>query len=537
MKPKSHTWPAIAAIVILLFLSSVQGARLDGLRKTESFYRWVLSASLQSRLGQTLELDRAPDRPEAMDDELFAKVLDLAEAGLPELPIEEDDLDDDGNPHHVLLRAALQDEEELAEGKLDKLIYDLVAGADALPLRTEFLQHLGDGLLESAGTQFDTAALYDKEMRVEGVGLTSLFFGFRKVAANFLWLQVDTFYHSGEMHRMLPLMRMSVALDPSFVDAYLLGAWQLAYNLTAKLPHTPEPMKEFHPKYKKRLGVREEWYYVAADFLKDGIDKNPRDYRLYFDLGYAIYENKLKDHPNAVLYLTEARRYQHDKWVPRMLYLAMWRNGQYEDAIEGWEGYLKDIDPGSDKAMRGIQINKGYLAEAKAAQADKCRAAAQAAHGRLAELADEARERGDLQQAGQHESEARIAEEAAAEMGALADTEWANAREIWTPMLEVSEDDSIAASRLHRQKAMRYVREGSYYEAVAELQLARYAMLQAFDEISDLMIEIKQTAGIPLTMSEQMAVERQGEAALYRTEDPPKQTRYIDCAYLDETGV
>ncbi len=525
MKPKSYTWPVIAAILILLFLSSVQGVRLNDLRETESFYRWVLSASLQSRLGQTLEPDKAPNLAEAMDEELFAKVLDLAKAGLPELPIEEDDFDDDGNPHHVLLRAARQDE--------DKLIYDLLAGADARPLRADFLQHLSDRLLQSAGTQFNMAMLYDRETRVEGVGLTSLFFGFRKVAANFLWLRVDTFFHKGEMHRMLPLMRMSVALDPNFVDAYLLGAWHLAYNLTAKLQNTPEPLKKFYPKYKKRLGIKEEWYYVAADFLRDGIDKNPRDYRLYFDLGFSIYENKLRDHANAVLYLDEARRYQHDQWVPRMLYYAMWRNGQYEEAIKGWESYLEDIDPESAKAIRGITINKGYLAEAKAAQADECNAAAQAAHKRFAELADAARERGDLQQAGQYESEARIAEDVADEMTALAEKEWENARQIWTPML-LANEGGLASSRLHLQKAMRYVREGSYYEAVAELQVARYAMLTSFDEISDLMIEVKQMGGLPLTTSEKFAVERQKEAALYQTEDAPKEIRYIECTYLDE---
>ena len=432
----------------------------------------------------------------------------------------------EGNPHNVLLRAARQDE--------DKLIYDLVASKDARPLRAEYLQYLGARLLQSSGTQFSTASLYDKETRVEGVGLTSLFFGFRKVAANFLWMQVDKFWHSGEMHRMLPLMRTSVALDPNFVDAYLLGAWHLAYNLTAKLPDTPEPVKVFHPKYKKRLGIKEEWYYVAADFLKDGIRKNPRDYRVYFDLGYAIYENKLFDHANAVRYLTEARRYQHDQWVPRMLYLAMWRNGQYEDAIKGWESY-RELFPNSHQARRFIPINRGYLAEAKAAQADECKASALAAHGRFSELAEEARNRGDLQKAAEYESEARIAQDTVSAMSALADEEWEKARLIWMPLIELRKD-SIAMARMQRQKATRYVNEGRYLEAIAELQLARYEMLQSFDEISDLMIDVKLKSGIALTTSERLAVEREKEAALYTTEDAPKEIRYIECKYSEVTA-
>ena len=40
------------------------------------------------------------------------------------------------------------------------------------------------------------------------------------------------------MHRMLPLMKTCVTLDPGFVDAYLLGAWHMAYNATASMPES-----------------------------------------------------------------------------------------------------------------------------------------------------------------------------------------------------------------------------------------------------------------------------------------------------------
>ncbi len=524
MNQKINVLPLIGAIVVLLFVGAFQGHRLGQMRETEIFYRWVLSASLQSRFGQDLEPNKSPDLPESMDEELFAKVLELAQAELVELPVEEDDLDAEGNPHHVLLRAARQEE--------DRMIYDLVAGKGGRSLKGEFFDHLQSQLLQSVGTQFQTASLYDEETRVQGVGLTSMFFGFRKVAANFLWLEVDKYWHSGEMHRMVPLMRTSVALDPNFVDAYLLGAWHLAYNLTARIPETPEPNKRFNEKYGKRLGKKEEWYYVAADFLKDGIDKNPRDYRVYFDLGYAIYENKLKDHGLAVLYLDEARRYQHDKWVPRMLYLAQWRNGQYEDAIQGWEEYSEDF-PNNLSAIRFTKINRGYLAEARAEQANECKEAAEAAQQRYAALAVEARESGDLQKAELHEAESRIAGDIAVEMAARSEEEWENARKIWTPMIEISADP-IAKARMMRQRATRRMNEGRYYEAIAELELARYEFLEAFDEVSDLMIEVKQKFGISLTISERLAVERKAEAALYNQGNEPKKIRYIECKYLQD---
>lgn len=517
----------IAALAVLLVVGGVQGARLDSMRETESFYRWVLGAAVQSRYGESLEPDFGSGLAEAMDDELFALVVELAESNFEDLPVEEDDLDETGNPNSVLLRAARQNE--------DKMIYRLVASAEARPLKEQYFEYLDARLLRSGGTQFSTASLYDEETQVQGVGMTSLFFGFRKVAANFLWLQVDKFWHSGQLHRMVPVMRTCVTLDPSFVDAYLLGAWHLAYNITAKLPVTPEPQKVFHPKYKKRVGPREEWYYIATDFLKDGIRKNPREYRLYFDLGYAIYENKLSDHANAVRYLTEARRYKHDQWVPRMLYLAMWRNGEYENAIKGWTNYL-DSFPKSHQAKRFILVNKGYLAEAKAQDAQDCQAAALADSERFTKLAEDARAAGDTQGESVNRELARVAAETARAMSDAVESHWNDARKIWIPMIQ-ADDDSIAQARMLRQASVEYAEDGRYYEAIAQLEIARTEMLSFWDEYSDLMIVYKQDGGIGLTVSERLAVERRQEAALYDVDPPATRKRLVDCQYIESDDV
>ena len=93
----------------------------------------------------------------------------------------------------------------------------------------------------------------------------------------------------------------------------------MAYNITAKLEATPEPEKKWSEKYKRRLGRKEEWYHIAADFLKDGIRKNPRNYKLYFELGYGIYDQKVRDYTNAVRYMDAALDHPHERWVPRML--------------------------------------------------------------------------------------------------------------------------------------------------------------------------------------------------------------------------
>ncbi len=510
----------LGGVAALFALGAVQGARLDRMRELERAYRWTVTAASFAAFGESLE-GQKEGGAEPLDDEIFAKLVALGEEALPDVPVEPQDVDSDGETHPALVRAVRQG--------LDHPVYAMLAGPRGHEIVNEFLEAAKSSRIASIGTQFTTASLYDPLGHTEGVGLSSLFFGLRKVAANFLWMQVDGFWHSGQMHRMVPAMRTTVALDPNFIDAYLLGAWHLAYNLTAHLADTPEPQKVFNPKYGRRLGAKEEWYYIAADFLKDGIRKNPRSYQLYFDLGYAVYENKLDDHPNAVLYLTEARRYKHDRWVPRMLYLAMWRNGQYEDAIQGWIEYL-EVDPSNVSAQRFLQINRAYLAEAKSDQAADCAKAARAAADEFRTQLAQAQSTGNESLAAEAQAKIDQAERVAAEMDATSAAEWGNAQEIYLPMIRTV-DDSIAKARVLRHTALDFARQGRHLEAVMQLDLARYEMLESFDELSDLRIRIKQEGGLPLEVTEQLAIERQREAAQYADPRHAPPRRYIECVY------
>ncbi len=516
----------LAGVLLALGLGSVQSSRLETMRELERGYRWTVTAASFSAFGESLESGAREQEAEPLDDEIFAKLVALGETALPDLPVEAEDKNADGSVHSRLVRAVRQGQ--------DHAVYDMLSSAEGRSIVREFLDAAKEDRIVSIGTQFSTASIYAGAGQAEGVGITSLFFGFRKVAANFLWMQVDNFWHAGQMHRMVPAMRTTVTLDPQFIDAYLLGAWHLAYNITAHLPDTPEPQKTFHPKYQKRLGPKEEWYYLAADFLLDGIKKNPRTYQLYFDLGYAIYENKIGDHASAVKYLREARRYPHDRWVPRMLYLAMWRNGQYDEAIEGWIDYLEN-DPGNVTAVRFLNINRAYLAEAMSDQSAECAGAARTAAQKLrAEL--------DALPAGDARAEAlRIqiadAEKTAAEMDAMQESEWAKAAAIYEPMV-AQQQDAIASARLLRHSALEFARAGRYLEAVMKLDLARYEMLESFDEISELRIRIKQQGNIPLEVTEQLAVEREREAAAYADPNRVKPRRFVECPYpIDETAI
>lgn len=409
-----------AAIAALLAIGALQGRHIDHLRESEALYRWVFATATNIRLFEG-------DDEEYRDRELFDRINAQAPGDLIAM---------------------------VSDGEQDWEIWNLVRGRELDGERAAFLEHVRNReLLFAQGIDVI-------EAQASGVNLFNLFIGFRKVAANFLWLQVDRYWHAGMMFRMIPLMRTCVTLDPQFIDAYLLGAWHLAYNATARMGETPPAEKEWHPVHQVCVGQKERYYYEAVDFLRHGIRNNPRNYKLYFDLGYAVYRNKLEDYENAVRYLSEAVRHPHERWVPRQLYGALELNGQYREALAGWEEYLEQF-PDHEVAQRFILRNRGLILEEEAA--------------RLLEAGDE---------------------EGAAER-------MRRAREVWEEMY-----DPYADGRILIMDARSLAREGRYIEAIALLENARQAVSSLFMEASDLIIEYKQLAGIPLSVSEQKALLR-----------------------------
>ncbi len=465
---KSPNLTLALLLAISLFLGAVQGSRLEDLSEAEAFYRWMRSASNQIRLRGNLDFPTNEDDLEMMDGELFAQVVALTEDEFGEMPPDgAEDVDKEGVPYPKIVRL-------VRDGGNEDLIWDVSRMSKMAALREDFLKFRGERRLANVSVGIDVSDIY----HAEGVSANvfNVFFGFRKVAANFLWLQVDKYWHQGMMHRMIPLMKSCVSLDPHFVDAYMIGAWHLAYNATAQLADTPEKLKVYSKKYKKRLGPKETYYEMGIEFLQDGIYKNTSNYKLYFDLGFGIYEQKLKDHESAVTYLSEAVKYKHDRWVPRMLYMSMQKNGQYEEAIEGWKDYLKRF-PDNVNVPRLIHFTEGLIEERGY---EKYKALAAASTGK--EAAD------------------------ALDMSELHFTQ---ASDIWQEFADGAYGgDPIAYARGLRLKALAYIEQERYHEAVALLEQARWQAPVTFEEMSEIIIKIKQTAGMTLSRSEKHKIER-----------------------------
>ncbi len=450
-------------LVALLAAGTAMNLRLEHLRQSEAFYRWFLAVTVRARMAPL------PEEGD-VDADLFRRSVSAMEtAGFFDDFLAEYRPDpEDG---------VLPDPEEQAaqDYEIHTRVWNFARSSYAVDHRETFLE-----LARQQQLRFARDIEY-AEAQAGGVSIFNLFFGFRKVAANLLWIEVDRYWHQGNMYRMITLMRTCVALDPEFIEAYLIGAWHLAYNATARMPDTPWPQREWHPEYETCLGEKERFYYHAVEFLQQGIQNNPRNYRLYFDLGFAVFKEKLEDYPNAVKYLSEAIRVPHDRWVPRQLFLCYELNEQYEEALAGWQDYIiryPESMTAIEVAPRFILRNQGHIYERRAQ-----------------ELLREAAETDD-------------ATETAA-IKARVDEYWERARETWGNMF-----DPYGDGRLMRMDALELREQGRYLEAIALLDKARWDTAALWQDLSDLIIEIKQEAGIPLSVSEKKAVLRESEVGI-----------------------
>jgi tetratricopeptide (TPR) repeat protein len=191
-------------------------------------------------------------------------------------------------------------------------------GPDFDPFREEFL----DLVMQSKIVLADREIEWSNPDVSANVG--ALVLGFRKLVADMLWLEVDAFWHQGLASRMLPMMETVVALDPHFIEAYALGAWHLAYNVTVTVHSAEEKLK---------------YIDQGIGLLESGIKSNPRNSKLYTELGFTMYFIKLKDWEKSSYYMGEAIKHEHEPWMERLYANTLERIGEEERALAMIEDY------------------------------------------------------------------------------------------------------------------------------------------------------------------------------------------------------
>jgi len=150
--------------------------------------------------------------------------------------------------------------------------------------------------------------------------------GFKGIAADLLWLNVEEYWHDGAHYKMLPLLESIAWLQPTFITVWAVGGWHMAYNIYAACDGDPKQQKY--------------WYDQGVQYLKKGISNNRDRYDLYFELGWTYY-HKGKDYPNAVRYLSRAVVFPHPDYVDNVLAHAYEKSGDIKTALACWENILK----------------------------------------------------------------------------------------------------------------------------------------------------------------------------------------------------
>lgn len=150
-----------------------------------------------------------------------------------------------------------------------------------------------------------------------------------------LWAKTDEAFDEGRFDVSAGLCRFIVEIDPTFMEAYDIGAWMLDSD--------------------GRPGEAEALY------MKN-ISANPKSYKPYFDL--AMFYDQKRDYTKAEEYFRQATTHSAPTLVWRMLAHMREKLGDHGGALEVWET-VKKMDPSDTFADPGIAREKAALEASK----------------------------------------------------------------------------------------------------------------------------------------------------------------------------
>ncbi len=147
-----------------------------------------------------------------------------------------------------------------------------------------------------------------------------------RLLAKSLWQQSEIFRDTGRWWMVLPLLRITTFLDPTFAEAYDFAGWHIAYNLRAE---------------EKDEQQRFRFVKLGIQVYEAGLERSPNDFNLLFGLGWTAYD-KLGDTVLAAYYLERALnapgKFTKDiDWVRHMLAHAYERMPNIRLALKHWE--------------------------------------------------------------------------------------------------------------------------------------------------------------------------------------------------------
>ena len=131
----------------------------------------------------------------------------------------------------------------------------------------------------------------DPEKNALEIGFLALG-GFRGLLADILWVRAISHQEAGRYYELKLLCDMILKLQPTFTQIHAYQAYTMAFNI-ARRAETPE----------------DKWYWLRAGIvtLEKGLERNYRNYSLWFELGY-MYLDRLGDAKSGGLGYLHRRR-------------------------------------------------------------------------------------------------------------------------------------------------------------------------------------------------------------------------------------
>lgn len=185
--------------------------------------------------------------------------------------------------------------------------------------------------------------LYVRSARV----LTRLSLGYTGLLADIYWTRAVQYFGdqhhsgSGDFRLLAPLLEVTTELDPKLLPAYQFGA-----NFLAPKPPNGAGMPG-----------------PALELMKYGIEHNPDQWRLYYNLGF-IYYTELKDYPKAAEAFAEGAKLPQSNQFMSILAARMAQHaGEFDTARMLWFTTYQSTTEGQIRQnavehLRALQVDE-----------------------------------------------------------------------------------------------------------------------------------------------------------------------------------
>jgi len=121
--------------------------------------------------------------------------------------------------------------------------------------------------------------------------------GFRGLISNALWMRATDLQDEDKFFEMAQLADWITKLEPTYVQVWLVQAWNMAYNISVKFKDWPD---------------RWRWVKRGFELLRDdGLAYNPNELLIYRELGW-IFQHKMGQN------LDDAHMYYKQQWANEM---------------------------------------------------------------------------------------------------------------------------------------------------------------------------------------------------------------------------